>query len=131
MRIVFLFMMVFPLISHGKAKIEANFNAEFNAQVKSISNTKEAKDLGQDWNNENIHLTYGNIFGRFAFKRSSLVYNWFLRYSESELYKSDYSASNFSNYPRRLLKRDALKFSKKDAGDRSFTESVLNRFAYE
>jgi hypothetical protein len=115
----------------AKTKLKSEFNLEVNTQVKSVTNTAESKKLGNDWNSENIHTVYGNVFGRFAFKDFSLDYNWFIRYAESELYKVDEDAALFTTAPNSSIKRDVLKLSKVDTSERSRTESSLNRFALE
>jgi hypothetical protein len=119
------------LPSFAQAKIKTQFKGDVDAQVKGLQNTKTAKDLGQNWNYETMNLVYGNIDGKFNFRKSSLNINWFFRYSESNLYKHDYVAPRFSNYPNNVILRNVFKLKKVDTSDRSITESILNKFSYQ
>jgi hypothetical protein len=114
-----------------QAEVKSEFKGNIDAQVKGLQNSKTAKDLGQNWNSETMNLVYGNIDGKFMFRRSTLKLNWFFRYSESNLYKDDYVAPRFSNYPNNVVMRNMFKLRKIDRSDRAITESILSQFAYQ
>lgn len=113
--------------------VRSEFSGNLDAQVKGLKNTNTAKDAGQDWNEETMNLIYSNIRGRVYFKRSKMNINWFLRYSQSELYKDNYVAPTFSLYPNTVITRDIFKLEKidKDGENGTVTESILNEFNYE
>jgi len=115
----------------ASAQIRSEFSGNLDAQAKGLKNTKTAKDLGQDWDSENMYLLYSNIKGRLIFRRAKLNINWFLRYSQSELYKDDYVAPRFSVYPNNVILRDIFKLEKIDEADGAVTVSILNEFNYE
>lgn len=111
--------------------IRSEFSGNLDAQAKGLKNTNTAKDLGQDWDTENMYLIYSNIQGRFIFRKAKLNINWFLRYSQSELYKNDYVAPRFSLYPNNVIHRNIFKLEKIDEADGAVSESILNEFNYE
>lgn len=118
-----------PVLAEGP--IKTNFSGNIDVQAKGMQNSKTSKDLGQDWNYESMNLIYGNVDGTFMFRKSSLHLNWFFRYSESNLYKNDYVAPRFSNYPNNVVLRNIFKLKKVDTSDRSISESILSKFSYK
>lgn len=127
--ITFLLLMTFS--TYALAAFEANFSGNLDAQTKALKNTNMAKDLGQNWDHKKINLIYSNIKGRVMFRKTAININWFLRYSQSELYKKDYVAPRFSVYPNNVVLRDIFKLQKVDEADGAVSESILNEFNYE
>ena len=125
------FVLLTTFTTGASAAIRSEFSGNLDAQAKGLKNTNTAKDLGQDWDNENMYLLYSNIKGRIMFRKTALNINWFLRYSQSELYKKDYVAPRFSMYPNNVILRDIFKLEKVDEADGAVSESILNEFNYE
>ena len=111
------FVLLTTFTTGASAAIRSEFSGNLDAQAKGLKNTNTAKDLGQDWDNENMYLLYSNIKGRIMFRKTALNINWFLRYSQSELYKKDYVAPRFSMYPNNVILRDIFKLEKVDEAD--------------
>ena len=124
-------LMLLLLFNQAHAVIRSEFSGNLDAQAKKLKNSSTAEKLGQNWDEEDMLLIYSNIKARFHFRRSKININWFLRYSQSELYKDDYVAPRFSVYPNNVVTRNIFKLEKIDEADGAVTESILNEFNYE
>lgn len=129
-RLIFLLSLM-PLFSYA---IESELSGNVEGQFRQSNNNSEAKeDLFQSWNNENFYLLYGNLNGKLEKGQSRLEANWFLRYSQSDLYDPNppYFATSIFTFPNRLVARDMFKmqYIRQDGSGR--TESILNKFYYE
>lgn len=127
---LFLISLLFCSSTYADSPVKTEFKGNIDLQTKGLKNSKQAKDLGQDWDNEVVNLAYANINGKIHFRKSTLKLNWFLRHSESELYKKNYLATRYAVYPNNVILRNAFKLRSTDNSDRSKTESVLNQFEY-
>jgi len=76
------------LLASSAFAYETEFSGNLEGQLRHAKNNDEAKDapLFQEWDNENFYLLYGNINGKVEFDNSRLEGNWFVRYSQSDLY---------------------------------------------
>lgn len=135
-------LIVLALVSFSVlAEVNGELSGNIEGQFRHSKNNDEAQeDLFQDWEEADFYLAYGNLNGRLDFNNSRLEANWFLRYSQSELYDPQnnpiwgdrpYLATRIFTFPNKLVARDIFKlqYSKQD-GDHQ-TESVLNKFYYE
>lgn len=128
--IKYLVLVFFSTTLFAQSNFSTKFKGNIDAQTKGLKNSNQAKELGQDWDYETMSLIYGNIDGRFQFKKSSLRVNWFFRHSQSNLYKNDYVAPRFSLYPSNVILRNTFKLRKTEKAKSSVTESILNKFSY-
>lgn len=123
------------------AEIKSELSGNIEGQIRHAKNNPEAKeDLFQNWNNENFYLAYGNLNGKIEFANSRIEANWFVRYSQSDLYdpkpnvfgNSDpYLATRIFTFPNKLVARDVFKLQHvKQNGDTQL-ESILNKLYYE
>ena len=130
------------LLASSAFAYETDFSGNLEGQLRHAKNNDEAKEapLFQDWNNENFYLVYGNINGKVEFENSRLEGNWFVRYSQSDLYDPDpigpierdpYLATRIFTFPNRLVARDLFKLQHIDQEGNHQTESVLNKLYYE
>ncbi|MCM2350604.1 MAG: hypothetical protein NDI69_11345 [Bacteriovoracaceae bacterium] len=129
--LTFFVLSLMPLLSFA---IESEFSGNVEGQFRQSNNNSEAKeDLFQNWNNENFYLLYGNLNGKLEKGQSRLEANWFLRYSQSDLYDPNppYFATRIFTFPNRLVARDMFKmqYIRQDGNEQ--TESILNKFYYE
>ena len=125
-----LISLAFCSVTFAQSPLKVEFTGNIDLQTKGIKNLKQAKDLGQDWDHEVLNLAYANLNSHVHFKRSSLKVNWFLRYSESELYRKNYLQTRYAVYPNNVILRNAFKLKSTETSDRAKTESVLNQFEY-
>jgi hypothetical protein len=129
---LFILINLISLNAMANSIIRSDFSGNIDAQAKALKNTQTAKDLGQDWDQENMYLLYGNVTSNVYFKKKAKLHvNWFWRYSQSELYENDSVAPRFSLYPNNVIKRDIFKLETIQEGDGYVTESILNSFNYE
>jgi hypothetical protein len=135
-----LYFLVFLLLSqslYSQSKVDASLSGNLEAQARHSWNNQAAQDdLGQDWDDEDFYLIYGNLNGKVDFKNSRIEANLFARHSQSNLYKdrsplSDYIAPQIFTFPNKLVARDVFKFQHKDEGDNYRTEYILNKLYYE
>jgi hypothetical protein len=128
-----LFPLLFIIIAcsaHAAVKSELSGNIE--GQLRNATNNDEAKeDLYQNWNNENFYLLYGNLTGKAEMDNSRIEANWFVRYSQSNLYDPPYLATQIFTFPQKLVARDIfqLQYVKQEGNHK--TESILNKLYYE
>mgnify|MGYP003574888585 CR=1 FL=1 len=120
---------IFSFVAHAKVNSELSGNLE--VQGRHAWNNPEAKDLFQNWDQEDFYLMYGNLNGKLEFDHSRLEANWFVRKSFSKLYKNDYAATRIYNFPNSLVARNIFKLEYKDQDSNGLTESVLNKIYYE
>ncbi len=123
------------LLSFSALAMEAEISGNIETQARHSWNNPVGKDeplLGQDWEEDNFFMTYGNLTGKLDFKSSRLEANWFNRYSESNLYTNpNYVAPQIFLFPRKLVARDLFKMQYKQTSRYSQTESILNKMFYE
>ncbi len=129
MKILFLILLL-PTFANA---MRADLTGNVEAQTRESMNNEQAKeDLFQDWNKEKFHLVYGNLDGKVEFDNNSFIdTNWFVRYTNSELYRNGYVAPQIMTFPRKLVARDVFQLQHKSQTDHDKTESVLNKFFYE
>lgn len=125
---------LFSLNTAFAAKVELSGNLEL--QARHSKNNPEAKDLAQDWNDENFYLGYGNLNAKYSFSDSRIEANWFTRYAQSKLYQAQgpldhYIATDVFMFPNKLVARDVLKLSHKEYARDHYVESVINKLYYE
>lgn len=124
--------------------LEVDFSGNIEGQVRQANNNPEAKEspLFETWNNENFYLVYGNLNGKVELGDSRIEANWFVRYSQSDLYNADphpspfvnrdsYAATRIFTFPNRLVARDVFQLQHVDQHGNQKTESVLNKLYYE
>lgn len=130
------------LLASSAFAYETEFSGNLEGQLRHAKNNDEAKDapLFQEWDNENFYLLYGNINGKVEFDNSRLEGNWFVRYSQSDLYdpkpigpveRDPYLATRIFTFPNKLVARDLFKLQHIDQNGNHQTESVLNKLYYE
>lgn len=124
-------LMLLLLFNQAHAVIRSEFSGNLDAQAKKLKNSNTAEKLDQNWDEEDMLLIYTNIKARVHFRRSKMNINWFLRYSQSDLYKDDYVAPRFSVYPNNVVTRNIFKLEKVDEADGAVSESILNELNYE
>lgn len=125
---------LFTLNTAMAAKVELSGNLEI--QARHSKNNPEAKDLAQDWNDENFYLGYGNLNAKYSFSDSRIEANWFTRYAQSKLYQAPapqdhYIATDVFMFPNKLVARDVLKLTHKEFARDHYVESVINKLYYE
>lgn len=113
--------------------IRTEFSGNIEGQYRDTRNNSEAKqDLNQKWDHENFKLLYGNINNRTEFdNNTALEVNWFGRYTNSDLYKNNYTAPMIFTFPRKLVARDLFQLQHKTQTATDTTETTLNKFFYE
>ena len=139
MKLFFIFAFFFAQTAFSK--VESDFSGNIEGQARHSWNNPEAKeDLFQDWDDEDFFLGYGNLSGKFDFSDSRLEANWFVRYSQSNLYDppanalgvdEPYLATRIFTFPNQLVARDIFKLQYEQQTGNHLTESVLNKFFYE
>lgn len=133
--IVFLFLPI-------AAAFEADFSGNLEGQFRHSENNDiaEAPPLFQDWKVSDFYLVYGNLNGKFTLNESKIEANWFVRYSQSELFKGPqagplkgipYFSTNIFTFPSRLVARDVFQMQSVEQRNNHQTESILNKFYYE
>jgi hypothetical protein len=122
--------------------LEKELSGNIEGQLRNSTNNDEAKeDLFQDWDNENFYLIYGNLSGKIEMEKSRIEANWFVRYSQSDLYepkkpnpfgqKTPYFATQIFTFPNKLVARDLFKMQHIDQSGNHKSESILNKLYYE
>lgn len=113
-------------------KPEVVFSGDVDLQTKQLYNPESSENNGQVWKHdtESFSMAIANMDLNVHTEHHQLDAHWFLRYSKSPLYKDDYYAAGFANFPTDLMSRDVFKFSKVDTGEDTITESIVNRFVY-
>jgi hypothetical protein len=113
--------------------VSTELSGNLEAQYRHSWNNEQAKDfpLLQDWQKADFQLIYGNLNGKAEFNNSRLEANWFVRHSQSQLYRDNYLAPRIYTFPNRLVSRDIFQLQHRNEGDQYVTESVLNKFYYE
>lgn len=129
------------MVSLKAAAYETDLSGNVEGQLRHAKNNDEAKEeLFQDWDNENFYLVYGNLNGKVEMEKSRVEANWFVRYSQSDLYdppstqfgpRDPYFATQIFTFPNNLVARDVLKLQHQRQSGNQKTESVLNKFYYE
>lgn len=130
MKVLFLAL----IVSFSASAVVSDLSGNLEGQWRQSNNNQDAKEeLFQNWNNENFYLLYGNLNGKIEKDNSRLEANWFVRYSQSELYGATppYFATNVFTFPNRMVARDMFKLQHKSITKRDQTESVLNKFYFE
>lgn len=134
MKLIAIFFLIFAL--NAKA-IETDLSGNIEGQLRQAKNNDQAKeDLFQDWNNENFYLVYGNLNGKIEMGNSRVEANWFVRYSQSDLYdpgngREPYFATQVFTFPNKLVARDVFQLQQIDQHGNHKTESILNKLYYE
>lgn len=129
MKHVFLLLLIsFPAFASLKTEISGN--AEI--QGRHSWNNEEARtDFLQDWNEEDFYLGYGNLGGKATYGRSTIDTNVFARHSRSDLYKNNFAAVRFFNFPEKLVARDIFKLQHFHQNESTRDEVVLNKLYYQ
>ena len=137
--LLFLFILTTSTLSLAETKLDFSGNIE--GQLRNSRNNDKAKsDLAQDWNNENFYLLYGNLNGKLEIGDSRVEANWFVRYSESDLYqpapsvlgnRGPYLATQIFTFPNKLVARDIFKLQSSNVSGNHKTETSLNKLYYE
>lgn len=136
------FLLLGLFLSSSVFALDTELSGNIEGQIRHVKNNEEAKDapLYQDWNNENFYLVYGNLNGKINFEKSKIEGNWFVRYSQSELYdpkpvgplkRDPYFATQIFTFPNHLVARDLFKLQHLNQSGNQQTESVLNKLYYE
>lgn len=135
-------LLIAILFSLNAFAFETDFSGNIEGQMRQVKNNDEAKEapLFQDWSNENFYLLYGNLNGKIEFDESRIEGNWFVRYSQSDLYnpkpigtteRQPYFATRIYTFPNQMVARDLFKLQYIDQSGNHQTESVLNKLYYE
>src|SRR6478736_5519209 len=96
----------FPILliaaSSAWARFETDLSGNLEAQGRHSWNNEMAKEnLGQNWDQEDFYLYYGNLNGKVDFRKNSRIEsNLFARYSHSDLYRDN---SPFPQYAAPLI----------------------------
>lgn len=129
MKLVLLFLLS-SISSFASVKTEVSGNAEI--QGRHSQNNEEARtDFFQNWDKEDFFLGYGNLTGKATYGQSTVDANVFARHSRSDLYKNDFAAVRFFNFPERLVARDLFKLQHFHQNENTRDEVVLNKFYYQ
>lgn len=120
------------------SKVEKDLSGNIEAQARhSWNNDMAQKDLGQNWDETNFYLIYGNLNGKIEFGNSRIESNVFARYSHSDLYEQKPApqppniAPLIFTYPNTLVARDLFKLQHNKQGDDYREELVINKLYYE
>ncbi|MFL5786093.1 MAG: hypothetical protein ACJ76H_15855 [Bacteriovoracaceae bacterium] len=129
MKFAFLFLL-FTLPALAAIETELSGNAE--VQGRHAWNNEQARqDFFQNWKEEDFYLGYGNVNGKAKFENSTIEGNIFARHSKSDLYKKDFVAVNFYNFPLKLVARDLFRLQHFNQTDTTRDEVVLNKMYYQ
>ncbi len=129
MKILFLLLLVGTSALAG-VKTEFSGNAELQGR-QSWNNPTARKEYFQNWKKEEFYLGYGNVNGKIMYGQSTIEGNIFARHSRSDLYKGNYAAATFFNFPQKLVARDIFKLQHVHQNDTSRDEVVLNKLYYQ
>jgi hypothetical protein len=134
-------LFLFPAISFS-ANVELSGNIE--GQWRQTKNNSSAQEeLFQNWDKSDFYLAYGNLNSKISMGDSFLEANWFVRYSQSNLYQPDpygppgaqsqepFIATSIFTFPNKLVARDILQLQSYNRSGNHLTESVLNKIYYE
>lgn len=123
-------LLILPAIAFTQT-IEFDENALIEAQTKGLTNSDQAKEIGEDWDNDRLNILYSNIDFKLKLFNHNFEASWFLRHSDSELYADERQALNYSLFPQKIVARDLFQTQLVNETRTTRTESVLNRFTYE
>ncbi len=134
-------LLAFSISTPALAEATFDLSGNIEGQLRNSKNNEKAKsDLAQDWNNANFYLLYGNLNGKIEVGDSRVEANWFVRYSESDLYnpppsvlgnRDPYIATQIFTFPNKLVARDIFKLQSSNVSGNHKTETILNKFYYE
>jgi hypothetical protein len=134
----FLILLFILMTSLAWSKAETDLSGNIETQARHSWNNKMAQDdLGQDWNDEDFYLIYGNLNGKIELNNSRIESNVFARYSHSDLYQQrpasqpSYVAPLIFTFPNKLVARDLFKLQHNKQGDDYREELILNKLYYE
>ncbi len=125
-----LLVLFLSLPAFGAIKTEISGNAEIQGRH-SWNNREAREDFFQNWEEEDFYLGYGNLGGKATYGRSTVEANVFARHSRSDLYKNDYAAVRFFNFPERLVARDVFKLQHFNQNENSRDEVIINKLYYQ
>jgi len=123
-------LLLFPVLASAQI-IEFKEDAVIEMQTKSLTNSGQAKDIGEDWNNDQLNIIYSNIDFTLKILEHKFNASWFLRHSNSDLYQDDRLALNYHLFPRKVIARDLFRTQYIHETQTTRTESILNKFTYE
>jgi hypothetical protein len=125
-------LLIFLISMPAFAQIKSEISGNAEIQGRHSWNNPEARDeFNQRWDEEDFYLGYGNLTGKFTTGQSTIDSNIFVRHSRSDLYKNDYAATRFFNFPERLVARDLFKLQHVQQNDETRDEVILNKFYYQ
>ncbi len=129
---IFIFIL-FCIFSVTALAVETELSGNIEAQGRQSWNNPQAQEfpLMQTWDKEKFYLVYGNLNGKAEFDSSRLEANWFVRHSQSELYRNQYLATQIFNFPNKLVARDVFKLQHRKQEDNYQTDSIINKLYYE
>lgn len=120
------------LTTSALAAVTTEFSGNAELQGRQSWNNPEArKDYFQNWKKEEFYLGYGNINGKVMYGQSTIEGNVFARHSRSDLYKGNYAAATFFNFPQKLVARDIFKLQHVHQNSETRDEVILNKFYYQ
>ncbi len=125
-------LLIFLISMPAFAQIKSEISGNAEIQGRHSWNNPEARDnFNQRWNEEDFYLGYGNLTGKITTDQSTIDSNIFVRHSRSDLYKNNYAATSFFNFPERLVARDLFKLQHVQQNDETRDEVILNKFYYQ
>jgi len=130
MKLIFLFLIILHSSLLFALENEISGNVELQGR-KSWNNQEAQDDLFQDWKQEDFYLIYGNLNSIIKKENFKFEANWFIRQSYSDLYQSDYFASQIYTFPNKLVARDMFKLQYDHQEAQYRTESILNKLLLE
>ncbi len=114
------------------AAVRTEFSGNVEIQGRQSWNNPQArKDYFQNWKKEEFYLGYGNVNGKIMYGQSTIEGNVFARHSRSDLYRGNYAAATFFNFPQKLVARDIFKLQHVHQNDVTRDEVVLNKLYYQ
>jgi hypothetical protein len=126
--VAFFFFISLPAFAQIKGEISGN--AEIQGRH-SWNNPQAKEDFNQRWDEEDFYLGYGNLTGKLNYSQSAIESNLFVRHSRSDLYRNDYAATRFFNFPDKLVARDLFKLQHVHQNDETRDEVILNKLFYQ
>jgi hypothetical protein len=116
-----------PTWQWGGATTEISGNAD--AQTRATSNPDTAKESPyfQNWDNDQFSVGSLNLASKTSWQKARLEFNGFGRHAQSELYRDDFLAPRFMNFPNRLVARDLFGLQHYAETQTSRSDVVLNK----
>lgn len=123
-------LILLPLSASAQV-IEFDKESVVEAQVKNLTNSDQAKEVGENWDSEPLSSVYSNMDFNLKLFEHKFKASWFLRHGSSELFANDRLGLNYHFFPRSVIARDLIKMQYVHETRTTRTESILNRFTYE